>query len=238
VSNSASLLLPGSNLTNLLVLSRHHINGLAFARQMWAAWLISCLLTIALLAVAFPLEQAHGPEGEPPHLRLGLGAGSALLAAALVVILPDAALPVLAVGTGAIILRRQRPEIDARVLPLLFALTVALGTLARAWNGPAQLLDHTGRWSTAALAALSANLVNNLPATVLLSAQAPPHPRALLLGLDLGPNLAVTGSLSAYLWLQAAKTVQARPSIRTYSGLGLVLVPITLAATVGTLLTR
>jgi arsenical pump membrane protein len=40
-------------------------------------------------------------------------------------------------------------------------------------------------------------IVNNLPAAVLLTPHAPPHPRALLIGLNLGPSLAVTGSLSA-----------------------------------------
>ena len=78
--------------------------------------------------------------------------------------------------------------------------------------------------------------MNNLPAAVLLSAKPPTHPDALLLGLNLGPNLAVTGSLSALLWLQAARTVDARASITTYSRLGLLLVPTTLAATLATLL--
>lgn len=59
--------------------------------------------------------------------------------------------------------------------------------------------------------------------------------RALLLGLNLGPNLAVTGSLSAYLWLQAAHAVGADASIRAYSRLGLALVPLTLAGALGAL---
>jgi arsenical pump membrane protein len=70
---------------------------------------------------------------------------------------------------------------------------------------------------------------------MLLSAQPPPHPRALLLGLDLGPNLVITGSLSAFLWLQAARSVNARASIWTYSKLGALLVPLTLAGTLATL---
>jgi len=65
--------------------------------------------------------------------------------------------------------------------------------------------------------------------------QPPSHPRALLLGLNLGPNLAVTGSLSAFLWLQSARAAGARPSISTYSRLGLVLVPITLVGAFGVL---
>jgi arsenical pump membrane protein len=61
------------------------------------------------------------------------------------------------------------------------------------------------------------------------------HPHALLLGLDLGPNLAVTGSLSAVLWLQAARSVGARASIATYSRVGLLLVPLTLASSLAAL---
>jgi arsenical pump membrane protein len=86
------------------------------------------------------------------------------------------------------------------------------------------------------IGAVASVLVNNLPAAVLLSAQPPAHPAALLLGLDLGRNLAVTGSLSAVLWLQAARTVDAHTSITTYSRLGLLLVPATLAATLAALL--
>jgi arsenical pump membrane protein len=52
----------------------------------------------------------------------------------------------------------------------------------------------------------------------------------LLLGLDLGPNLAVTGSLSAVLWLQTARSIGARPSVLTYTRLGLLLVPASLVA--------
>jgi arsenical pump membrane protein len=74
-------------------------------------------------------------------------------------------------------------------------------------------------------------LVNNLPAAMMLSAHLPAHPRALLLGLDLGPNLVVTGSLSAVLWLQVARADAARPSILRYTLLGLVLVPLSLGLT-------
>jgi hypothetical protein len=93
------------------------------------------------------------------------------------------------------------------------------------------LLDAHGVWATAALGAGASVLVNNLPAAVLFSAQPPVHPQALLLGLDLGPNLTVTGSLSALLWLRAARIVDARPSIATYTRLGLFLASISLAAT-------
>src|SRR5213596_3539652 len=42
MSNSASLLLPGSNLTNLLVLRHDPISGAAFALAMLPAWLLAC----------------------------------------------------------------------------------------------------------------------------------------------------------------------------------------------------
>ena len=63
----------------------------------------------------------------------------------------------------------------------------------------------------------------------------PLHPRALLIGLNLGPNLAVTGSLSAFLWLRVARGLDARPSVRTYTRVGLVVVPLSMAAALGAL---
>lgn len=72
--------------------------------------------------------------------------------------------------------------------------------------------------------------MNNLPAAVLLSAHTPAHPRSLLVGLNIGPNLAITGSLSVILWLQVARASGARPSLSTYSVLGILLVPTSIAA--------
>src|SRR6266516_8047890 len=55
MANSASLLLPGSNLTNLLVLRHDSINGAALARLMLPSWLVPCAVTTAFLAVAYRL---------------------------------------------------------------------------------------------------------------------------------------------------------------------------------------
>jgi hypothetical protein len=98
--------------------------------------------------------------------------------------------------------------------------------LDRASAFPGDVLHSAGSLTTSAVAAGASVLVNNLPAAVLLSAKAPAHASALLLGLNLGPNLAVTGSLSALLWWRAARTVGARPSVSAYSRQGLVLAPI------------
>lgn len=230
MANSASLLLPGSNLTNLLVLRGDPENGLAFATQMLPSWITACTITALFLALAFPLEERSCDGVDLPSLRLGFGAAATITAAALVVTLPNAGIPVLALGIAVTAAHRVRPRLDRRALAFLFALTIALGTLARLWHGPADMLDGSGAWAAAAIGATASIVVNNLPAAVLLSAHPTPHPAALLLGLDLGPNLAVTGSLSAVLWLQAARSVNARPSIATYSRLGLLLVPTTMLA--------
>lgn len=236
MANSASLLLPGSNLTNLLVLRSHPQDGGSFAAHMLPAWLAACAITAAFVTVVLrPRESELRASPEPPPMRLGLGAGATLAVALLVVLLPDPALPVLGVGVAATALRRVRPRIDARLLAFLFALTVVIGTLARLWHGPGRLLAAGSLWAAAGTGAAASVVMNNLPATVLLSARPPAHPDALLLGLDLGPNLAVTGSLAAVLWFQTARGVGAHPSIATYTRLGVVLVPLTLVAAVGVL---
>ena len=220
MSNAASLLLPGSNLTNLLV----------GGPPMLPAGLAACAVTaagVALLLRPTPsTASAAGPTARPGRVGIAATAG----AAALVVALPNPALPVLALGVGAHAARRRRPRLDLRLPALLFVFALALGVLARAWDAPADVVATSGRWTSAGLGALASVLVDNLPASVLLSSHQVAHPTALLVGLDVGPNLAVTGSLSAYLWWQAARSVGARPSALAYSALGLVLAPLAAAA--------
>jgi arsenical pump membrane protein len=161
-----------------------------------------------------------------------------LIATAVVVVLllasSDPALPVLALGLVAAGLlaargRLSRADLVEAVNPValaaIFCVAVALGTLARSWTAPAELMADAARVPTAVIGALAAVLLNNLPAAALLSADTPHHARALLIGLNIGPNLAVTGSLSAFLWLQAARNTGARASIGRYSRLGLVVAP-------------
>jgi arsenical pump membrane protein len=124
---------------------------------------------------------------------------------------------------------------DPRVLIGLFLLAVAVGSVGRWWHGPEHLVNSFDRWQTAATGAIAAICLNNLPAAMLLSASPPAHSRALLIGLNLGPNLAVTGSLSAVLWLRVARSNDATPSARTYTLIGLVLVPLSIAAALAAL---
>lgn len=240
MSNSASLLLPGSNLTNLLV-TDGHVNGIAFAARMLPAFGAAVIVTTLVLVTWRwrDLRSDQSDGAEKAHLRLGLGLAGVVAAAVLVLALGDPALPVAGVGlaaaTAQVLLGRLdlasvRRAVSAATLAGLFLLALALGTLARVWGAPGRLVAALGPWSAAWLAAGTSAVVNNLPAAVLLSSRPPPHTEALLVGLDLGPNLVVTGALSAILWMRVARSQQARPSPLVYSKVGLVLVPLSITA--------
>jgi arsenical pump membrane protein len=148
---------------------------------------------------------------------------------------------VLGVGLVAVAVELLRSELSLadvwRVvgppsLAAAFVLTVALGTLARHWDGPAELIAGTSGPETAGIAALSTVFVNNLPSAALYSAHAVDHSRMLLLGLNVGPNLAVTGALSALLWFRAAREVDARPSLVEFSRRGVPLAVVAMAAAI------
>lgn len=238
MSNAASLLLPGSNLTNLLVLGAGHESGLSFARHMAGPW-VGAVVVTAVVIVLLPWRGRVGVADEGGHppvpFRWSVGVAATLVVAVLVVALRSPALPVVLVGAAVVAWRRVDRRrvvaaLDPMVLGGVFLVAVALGTLARVWDGPGRLLAHAGQVESAVLGAVAAVVVNNLPAAVLLGSRQPLHPHALLIGLDLGPNLAVTGSLSAVLWYQAARSVRATPSVRTVSAIGVVAVPLSMAA--------
>ncbi len=77
-----------------------------------------------------------------------------------------------------------------------------------------------------------------LMAASMLAARTPSHPFELLIGLNLGPNLCVTGSLAWLLWLKSARAAGARPSLARASRLGLIAVPLSLAVAVAALAVR
>jgi arsenical pump membrane protein len=114
---------------------------------------------------------------------------------------------------------------------------------AAAGHGALGLHGITGEVVTAArfavLGAVSANLVNNLPAELLFLDLAGPGPAlyGLLLGVNLGPNLTIIGSLATILVLSLARQVGASVSFRDYLRLGLIMTPaLLLAALAGLLL--
>jgi arsenical pump membrane protein len=236
MANSASLLLPGSNLTNLIVLAGDPVPGATFAARVWPAWVVAVVVTIAFVAGTHRRELARRaePGSEEPPFRPRAGAIGIALGGALVLLLPRPALPVLLVGLAvAAAARLDRAAMRRAANPVLLlavlAIATGLGALARNIAGLGHLVAHAGGWQTAWLGAGAAVLVDNLPAAAMLAAHHPAHPRALLLGLDLGPNLVVTGSLSALLWLQVARANGARASVVRYSVLGSLLAPLSLA---------
>ena len=274
LSNTGSLLLPGSNLTNLIVLGHLHLSGGQFLARMALPWIGAVVLTGGVIAVAErrslrggrprPADrQSHGDLGPVPDpdmtvappkapleappaadATLGLGALGVVAVTALVLALRDPALPVAGVGVLLIAVRlaTRRQHIDhvlevlgVPVLVGLFGIALALGTLGRAWSGPATLLSHLDGVGTAVVAALATVVVNNLPAASLLASRVPPHPYALLVGLNIGPNLFVTGSLAWILWWRTARSAGSAPPVRRAVVLGLLTVPLSMAAALGLL---
>jgi arsenical pump membrane protein len=151
-------------------------------------------------------------------------------------------------------LRVTLSEVSWSVLPLVAALFViveavrsagALHLTASALSRLAALPPPwpavVAAWSTAVIA----NLINNLPAGLIASAglqassvSTTMH-RAVLIGIDLGPSIAITGSLSTILWLTALRKEEIEVTGRTFLRFGvLVTLPALTLATMALLLTR
>jgi arsenical pump membrane protein len=86
-------------------------------------------------------------------------------------------------------------------------------------------------WATGLLVAIPSNLTNNLPTGLLagsvLNAGHVPQvvSSAILIGLDLGPNLSVTGSLATILWLVALRREGVQVSTWRFLKFGMVVMP-------------
>ena len=126
------------------------------------------------------------------------------------------------------------------VLPLvagLFVLVEALektGVTAVIAHGLHDLVQRSATeaaWIAGTVLAFGCNLVNNLPAGLVAGrvvelAQVPEHVRsAVLIGVDLGPNLSVTGSLATILWLTALRREGQDVGALTFLKLGVLVMP-------------
>ena len=111
-------------------------------------------------------------------------------------------------------------DISWGVLPLVAGLFVLVEALVHTGvtEALARLLHLVGdhgmdraAWGAGLLLAFGVNAVNNLPAGLVASSVVhAAHPPAvvvdaLLIGVDLGPNLSITGSLATILWLTAIR---------------------------------
>jgi arsenical pump membrane protein len=134
------------------------------------------------------------------------------------------------------------------VLPLvagLFVLVEALdksgliGTIGALLRQEAARSQVQAAWVAGLVVALGSNLINNLPsglvaASALQNADvADPVKRAVLIGVDLGPNLSVTGSLATILWLTALRREGLRVSAWTFLKLGALVMPPALLVAIG-----
>jgi arsenical pump membrane protein len=86
-------------------------------------------------------------------------------------------------------------------------------------------------WAAGLIVAFASNLANNLPVGLIAgSAVRSDHTadqitRAILIGVDLGPNLSVTGSLATILWLTALRREGHKVSALAFLRLGMIVMP-------------
>jgi arsenical pump membrane protein len=201
------------------------------------------------------LEQGIAKDVPLPALTAAGKMAAVGIAATAIVLLTSSALdlrlglPTAVAGilTAIAVLIRERKwpwsivkDISWGVLPLvagLFVLVEALGKTGLIDTIAALLRDGEQHAAllTAALSgiaiALASNLINNLPAGLMAAsavqtAQAGEHvTRAILIGVDLGPNLSVTGSLATILWLAALRREGLSVGFGAFLKIGAVVMP-------------
>jgi arsenical pump membrane protein len=223
LANSASTLLPVSNLTNLLVFGATGLTFVGFTWAMLPVWVVAIAAEYAILRRWFAAE-LRTPSPAPTDVD-----AVPLFPVAVVVVvllaLAGGVTPWLPATAGAILVagyalaRRTthwRDLLAAANLPLsafilLWALAVSwlVSTEFGDWLGDA-MPSGDGLWSLLAIALIAmvaANVVNNLPATLLLLPAAtlagPAAILALLIGVNVGANLTMIGSIANLLWQQS-----------------------------------
>jgi arsenical pump membrane protein len=158
-------------------------------------------------------------------------------------------LPTFIAGTAVtiivLIISRQSPlpvlrDISWGVLPLVAGLFILVASVEQTGilNSITQMLHNVAASSprdasfgAGILVALASNLLNNLPiglvaATVSQSADVPLQvTSATLIGVDLGPNLSVTGSLATILWLLALRRAGEAVTAWQFLKLGIIVMP-------------
>ncbi len=253
LANSGSLLLPVSNLTNLLAFGASGLSFGRFAALMLAPWLAAGVAEWLGLRVFFrrDLALAGRPAADRPEaprfalVVLGLTVAGFVLTSTLHVAPAWAALA----GCFALLVPRAY-RLDLRPLRLvaeaspgfcLFVLALAVVVDAVTRHGLGQALGHLvpsgdalpALLLLALVAAVLANLVNNLPATLALVPLVAGNPAAVLavlLGVNIGPNATYPGSLATLLWRRLLPA-RDRPRALEFHALGALTVAPILALT-------
>ena len=204
------------------------------------------------------LAGGTAPALEPYRLNSGgrMALGGIALAAVVLLVASGLGIPLgaptCAAGLAAMALvavkDRRAPltalrQVSWSVLPLVAGLFVIVEALNRAglmrltrmgfaWLAAAH--DGVGKFVGAGAVALLSNGMNNLPVGLAAGSalRAMAHPGvlapAVLLGVDLGPNLSVTGSLATILWLIALRREDAEITAWEFLKAGVVAMPVAL----------
>jgi arsenical pump membrane protein len=258
LANSGSLLLPVSNLTNLLAFAATGLSFTRFTALMALPWLSAVAVEYVVFRWFFASDLGAGGE---PSTRADEPTVPIVVIALLAVTLVGFAIAsviginpawVAAVGAavlGARALVQRRTSLveigrSASVPFLVFVLALAVVVRAVVDNGLDTGLGYVlpGGQSLLALlgvaivAAVLANVISNLPAALVLiplaAASGPAASLAVLLGVNIGPNLTYAGSLATLLWRRVLREHDADPALGDFTRLGLVSVPVVLVVSV------
>lgn len=254
LANSASLLLPVSNLTNLLAFSASKVSFGRFSALMAVPWLVTIGIEYLVLRRVFRADLVVGTGASDDRSRtpaprfalVVLGLTFAGFAAGSVVGIE----PVWAALAGTVVLAirglvRRRVTVGGLVdaaSPLFCLFVLALGVVVAAVvdHGLGDVLGRLLPQSSglvallaiAGIAALLANLINNLPAVLallpLLAPLGPGPVLAGLIGVNLGPNLTYVGSLATLLWRRILQEHDHDAELGEFTRVGLITVPATL----------
>jgi arsenical pump membrane protein len=263
VANAASFVLPISNPANLVIYGSHMPPLLAWLSAYLVPSALAIVSTYAVLrwtqrkalhsklSIDVPM---------PPLTAAGKTAAAAIFATACVLVASSAldirlGLPTAVAGaiTVLIVLIRERrapwilvKDISWGVLPLvagLFVLVEALDKTGIVNAITSVLINANGEpWiasASGAVVALASNLMNNLPVGLIAGsavqgAEVPEQlTRAILIGVDLGPNLSVTGSLATILWLAALRRERQVVGGIAFLKLGVLIMPPALLLAIG-----
>lgn len=221
----ASSFLTVSNLTNLIASSRFSFGPLAVLEHLGLPGATACAVGYLLYKKAAPAERSAASGGrtgdgaEVAFDRRVLWTGSVVVGLVLVgfVAGPSAGIEPWEVALSAdVVVVALTKRLPFRSVPLDTALVAAsLGLLAATAAdhlGLRGLLSGSGPLAFAreyAVSALGANVVNNLPALLVALGFVGQHNHAtcalwpVLLGVNVGPSLLVTGSLASLLWIDS-----------------------------------
>jgi arsenical pump membrane protein len=244
LANTASLLLPVSNLSNLLAVGRLGWSPAGYARHLAAPAAVAIAVTVLALLVRHrrALTGRYAVPARPGTSDPVLLAGAALACVALVPLLllgVEVAVAASLCGAAVTVLFTVRRPAAVRLglLPWRLVVTVTGLFLVVAAAGPLgmdALLRHGvgSRLGTAATAAAGANVVNNLPAYLAME-RVVPHSQltAVLLGVNLGPLVTPWASLATLLWAERCRARGVRIRWVPYAVSGLLLVPLLLVST-------